>query len=221
APCRMLGLSSTWLVNLSKYSVPACSAAQVNESVPDPLDPAPEPLVGIIILRSVYGPVDQHRLSSHRAAIHKSPVAAVLAVVPIISHYEIPVGRNHKFIVLNIVLDLIGPFRQEPNSRAIGIQRRERVRARIRIESLMYSIRLPQQFSIDEDAPQHDPQPISRHADYALHVVRMIFILVFENDKVATANFAIRQELLVPGAVAAKNKFIHQEMIPREKRGAH
>ena len=77
----------------------------------------------------------------------------------------------------------------------------------------MHHVGLIQKLAIDVHLLVDELYMISRQTDDALHVMGMIQVWIFENDDVAALQRTIRQELFVPGAVAAEDKFVDQQMV--------
>src|SRR5207245_7136321 len=98
-------------VNRAQHAVPAGSRGYFNQGTQDANQTAPEGTFAVFLFGTLNGPVNHHGPAHNRLAIDEAPVAAVPAVVPIVSHGEIVAGRNHDFSILNVLENLIGPFR--------------------------------------------------------------------------------------------------------------
>ena len=87
-----------------KHSMPAGARGKMHKGIEDAQQPLPESAVASVIgAGGVDGPIDKKGMAHDGVAIDKSPVAAVLAMIAIISHGEIFAGRNDHFISLNIL----------------------------------------------------------------------------------------------------------------------
>src|SRR5882724_11618645 len=62
---------------------------------------------------------------------------------------------------------------------------------------------------------------IAGKANDAFHKMLMIRVRKFENDDVTALQLAIRKKFLVPGAGAAENKLIHQQMVADQQSLLH
>src|SRR4029077_13722688 len=67
----------------------------------------------------------------------------------------------------------------------------------------------------------NDFDPIARHSDNTLHVMRMVLERKFEYDNVAAANGTIGQHRFIPGIAAAKNELVYEQMIAHQQSGFH
>src|SRR5437879_2131680 len=110
AACASVGVGQR-SVNRAQHAVPAGSRGYFNQGTQDANQTAPEGTFAVFLFGTLNGPVNQHGPAHNRLAIDEAPVAAVPAVVPIVSHGEIVAGRNHDFSILNVLENLIGPFR--------------------------------------------------------------------------------------------------------------
>src|SRR5258708_37294791 len=66
-----------------------------------------------------------------------------------------------------------------------------------------------------------DFEMISRNANDAFNVMRVVLKRKFENDDIAAANFTVGQDMIVPVATSSENKFVNQEMVAHQKGGFH
>src|SRR5256885_78890 len=62
---------------------------------------------------------------------------------------------------------------------------------------------------------------ITGQTDDTLHEVLMILKGILENDDVTALERTIRQHLFKPGASAAKDELVDQEMVANQERGLH
>ncbi len=85
----------------------------------------------------------------------------------------------------------------------------------------MIGIRLHQALAVTINLLVHDFDPIARHSDDALDVMRMVLEGEFEYDDVAPANGTIGQEFFVPGIPAAKDKFVYEQVVADQQSGFH
>ena len=67
----------------------------------------------------------------------------------------------------------------------------------------------------------YNADAVARNADYALYIVRMIVVRKFEDDDVAVTNRPVGKQLFVPGAVAFKYEFVHEEMVADQQSRLH
>src|SRR5260370_38681528 len=98
-------------VDRAQHAVPARARGYLDERAEDTHKAAPERALAVIFFGTLHRPVDHHRPAHNRFAIDEAPVAAVPAVVSIVSHGEIVAGRHDHFPILDVFEDLICPFR--------------------------------------------------------------------------------------------------------------
>ena len=55
-----------------------------------------------LVFRHFERPIDEERASDEVGARHESPVAAVVAVGPVVSHHEVVAGRNDEVFALDV-----------------------------------------------------------------------------------------------------------------------
>src|SRR6185369_7327251 len=67
----------------------------------------------ILVRRRFERPVDEHRPANHIFFRDKSPVAAVITHVAIVSHGEIAVGRHYDVVALNVLRQQLLPVGKE------------------------------------------------------------------------------------------------------------
>src|ERR1700722_14809113 len=198
-----------------KHSMPAGARGKMHQSVEDAHQALPESAIASVIgAGSVDGPIDKKRVTHNGVAVDKSPVAAVLAVVAIITHGEIFAGRNDHFISLNIFAQLGTPFVDDVQGNHLIAERGKRiVEGIIREGRIMHDVRLVQLLAVDVHLLVDELYMISRQTDDAFHVMGMIQVWIFENDDIAALQRTVRQKLFIPGAVAAEDKFVDQQMV--------
>src|SRR5271169_6570766 len=85
----------------------------------------------------------------------------------------------------------------------------------------MHDVRLIQQLSVDVNVPINELEVVARQSDEAFHKMLMVGIRIFEDDDVAALQWPVWQKLFIPRTGAAKNEFVHQEMIAHEQRALH
>ena len=91
--------------------MPTRLARKVKERSGDAAQRAEKAAVRVIACSCPHRPVDQNWPAYDGTAIDKTPVPAVEAAVPVVAHHEIMIRRDNEFAIVNIILDLTGPFR--------------------------------------------------------------------------------------------------------------
>src|SRR5579862_4473630 len=92
---------------------PASLVKEMNHHVHQKSHPLADGGPQILVRRGLKRPIDKHRPSDHIFPRNKAPVAAVVTYVPIVSHREVAVGRNHQVITLNILRQKLLPIREK------------------------------------------------------------------------------------------------------------
>src|SRR5260370_34536279 len=78
-----------------------------------------------------HGPVNQERPPHDGITINKSPVAAVLTVLAVVTHGAILSGGDDNLVTLNILADPMAPFRNGVERNHLGSNGHERLIKRI------------------------------------------------------------------------------------------
>src|SRR6185436_497975 len=149
--------------------------------------------------------------SDDQFARNKSPVAAVLAVIAVVAHRKIKIGRHDHFVSLEeggvpgdsiqIVGRITGKRRKQPAIAAI--------------HHLL--VRLGQRLSIDKDLRIVEANSVARQANRPLYIVLGEVARVLENNDVATVDIPKRKERVHERAAGTIGKFVHQQMVADQK----
>ena len=189
----------------AQHSVPAGSRGYLNESTQDAYNSAAEGAVVIFVFGTLHGPVDHYGSAHDGLASYKAPVPAVPAMVSIVSHGEIVSGRHHEFSILDVLENLIGPLRLHAGNYVIVASRREIVEEGvIGSGGVMIGIGFSEPLAIAINLLVNDFDPIARHSDNTLHVMRMILERKFEYDNVPAFDVGVRQKMLADRPRGAK-----------------
>src|SRR5579864_493338 len=126
-----------------------------------------------VIFWHVEGPEHNQRTPNDIFFWHKAPIAAVQAVIAIITHSEVMVGRNHDLVIMNVCLQRCCPFRRNLAS-AIAKSGGEFIAVRI-VSSVANYIGLGLTDSIQIDHTITKPEPVARHTNDALYQIYSLF----------------------------------------------
>src|ERR1700752_594748 len=97
----------------AQHSAPTRARRQMQQSIEDAAQPLPEGDLAVVGGTGFDRPVDQKRAAHDRVAIDKSPVSTVGAVVTIVAHGEVLSVGYDDLIALNVLLDFVGPLRNQ------------------------------------------------------------------------------------------------------------
>ena len=208
-------------MDLAKHAVPARAAGQVSDRFLDTVDGAGNAAVAVVPGGGVHRPVNQHGTPDDGVAVHEAPVAAVPAAVAIISHHKVVFGWDDQFVALDVIHNLPGPLGAQPVLHETAVGRRIICDHGILGRRVMNHVRLRDAGTVYVHSVAHDADVVSGQTDDALHVVRMIVEGKFEDDDVAVADRPVGQQMLVPGAAAFEDKFVHEKVIADQKRRLH
>src|ERR1700722_1441336 len=170
-----------------------------------------------ISLSSAHRPVDQQRPANNVCLRHESPVSAVVTVVPVVSHHKIISLRNDELTILDQFAEQYPPLR---SLAWCYIQAWEIVTEQIAARPAEVCVRFSQRRSIDEHLPIHQPDTISRHANYALHKVLRRVHRIMKHHNVAAMNATVGHHVVREAATSIA-EFIDQQVIANQQRILH
>src|SRR6185503_11836551 len=94
-----------------EHPVPAGFCKEMGNDVENEASSIRQGSALVLVRRSLERPVNEQRPSDDICLRYKSPVAAVQAVGPVITHSKIAVLGNHQITILNVAAHDHGPFR--------------------------------------------------------------------------------------------------------------
>src|SRR5260370_28835112 len=109
----------------------------------------------------------------------------------------------------------------------VGLQKLVVARREVLSEGIVRSGRIASYIGFTEplasqvDLLVDDFEVISRNANDAFNVMRVVLKRKLENDDIAAANFTVGQDMIVPVATSSEDKFVDQKMVAHQKRGFH
>src|SRR5271166_3659877 len=168
-PCRKAtkknGASAPASVYQPQRPVPARDLKQVRDPIRNVIQPAlqrPHPMVIPIPHR----PINHQRPPNNIFPRHKSPIAAVLAVVAIVAHHKIMSLGHNQLAILHQFPHLQPPLPFQPKRWNVGPRKivPEHIVRRLQ-ES---HVRFVDRFAVDPDFLLHQPQPVARQPDHPL-----------------------------------------------------
>ena len=181
----------------------------MGEGVEDGEDALAKGGVGVIVPVGVDGPIDEEGPAHDGFAVNEAPVAAVGAVVAIVTHGEIFPLRDDQFVSLDVFANFVGPLDLHGRDEKLVAGRRKGVVQRIVARGgIVDDVGFIKGFAVDEDLLVDDFQPIAGQTDDALHEMRMVLIRIFEDDDVAALEVTVRQKLLVPMTASTENESV-------------
>src|SRR6267142_3715199 len=129
---------------------------------------------------AVPGPVDEEGLALDLVALDEAPVATVLRVVPVVTHYEIRVGRHDRGLAA-VRVAAEGVAAAHAGVRELGVELDERL-------------------AVDQDLMAADLHALAGRRDDPLDEVALLVLRVLEHDDVAAPRVAeLRQAKLGQG----------------------
>src|SRR5580693_1198063 len=168
----------------------------------------------VVIGRGLHRPVDQHRASHNGITVNEAPIAAVQTTIAIVAHGEVLIFGYHQFAVFHMIQNLRGPLGTHGSPEKIAVRGWKVIAEGILVIGIVDDVRLIEPFAVDVNLLVDDANAIAGQTDHAFYVVRMVVKGKFENDDIATANGAVREDFLVPSAAPLENEFVDQQMIP-------
>ena len=120
-----------------------------------------------VLVRVSDRPVDQQRTSDDIFVGHETPVAAVQALIPVITQHKIVSLRNNQFAVLDQFLHLQPPAPLEAGHGKI--QTRKLVAKSVVHTRAVADIRFLQRMAVYVDLAIDQADPVARDADDAFH----------------------------------------------------
>ena len=146
---------------------PPCFCKEVTKDICILLNPIRYFCFEIFTFWCFIGPINDKSLSQKVIPGHKSPVAAILAVVPIVTHGEILPGRN-----------LIGPIVTVDTSRFYVL-----------------GIILFQRFAVDVDSAADHLDFVAGHTNKPFYICDFGFIRKLEHNDIFALGFFVRNNL--------------------------
>ncbi len=177
----------------SEASAPSCFGEEIDHNIGHLLYPVCESGPEIFIARRFKGPIYDQRPADDIVSRHKPPEAAVLAVIPVVSH--------GKIAALGHVV------------RAIAL-----INA-VRIDVL--GIVLFECLTVDVNGSPDHFNFIPGHANQALDVSDFRTVGVFENNDITALRIAVRQQFGPETRLKTIDEFIDQQVIADQKIGFH
>src|ERR1700730_19096401 len=98
-------------LHYSQRPPPPCFIEEVNNYMRQKSHPVANRSFPVLIARGFKRPVNEHGPPNHVLLGNKSPVAAVQAHIPVVSHGEIMIGRHHDVVALYVHRQLLFPGR--------------------------------------------------------------------------------------------------------------
>src|SRR5437868_11319472 len=99
------------LMNGVEHSAPASAGGQMYQRVEDTAQALHKSGLAIVRGGRIHRPINQEWATHDRAAVHKSPITAIQAMIAIIAHREIASRRIHQLVSSHIFLKLHRPRR--------------------------------------------------------------------------------------------------------------
>src|SRR6267143_4436969 len=195
----------------------------MSQGLKDSHQSGPERTVPAVVAAGrVHRPVNQKGAPHDGTAVYESPVAAVLAVVAIVAHGEIFSGWNYDLVTLNVFMDFRPPLGNDIGRNHLAPDWREGIVEWIDgRQRIMHGVRLIQEFGIDIDVPVDDLHVVARQSNDTLDEMLVVCERILENDNVAALQLPVRKDLFIPGAGAAENKFVYQQVIADQQGAFH
>src|SRR5216684_6113553 len=91
----------------AQHSTPPRALRQVQQRVNHTLQPLQKGALPIVRAAGLHRPVDQKRPAHDGIAVHKSPVAAILTAITVISHSKIFAGGNDYLVAVYVFSDFM------------------------------------------------------------------------------------------------------------------
>src|SRR5438445_2743332 len=134
AECRQNGKRSrvqNHLMNGPQHSAPTSALRQVQKGVDHTFQPLKKAALPVIRTASLDRPINQKRPAHDGVAVDESPIAAVEAVIAIVTHRKILSLWNDNLFAADVFLDLMRPFQDHWAGVQLIAHRRKSVIQRI------------------------------------------------------------------------------------------
>ena len=118
---------------------------------------------------------------------------------------------------MNVRSNVMRPFRLDRRAvQRIAHRRKGIIQRIVPGGRIVHDVWFVQELAIDVYLLIHEFQVISRQPNHAFHEMLMVRIGKLEDDDVSVFQGAIRKKFFIPSASAAKDKFVHQQMISHQ-----
>src|ERR1700721_3252338 len=176
--------------------------------------------LSILVIWGFKRPIDEHGPADNIFLGNESPVAAIEADAPMVTHGKVVVRRNDNIVALNV-----GPQIHHPVGIDIGIihgrDRREIVPVRIVDVAVVVYVGLVQGLTVAiyHAVPQMDA--VARQADDSLHHVKSGLGRREKHHDIAEMHVTIRKQWTDPGTARGELDAVHENVVADQQRVFH
>src|SRR5581483_7708674 len=203
----VLNPRATYSVYQPQRPVPAGVLKQMGEGIGEPVSPS----AWRFIVQRLHRPVDQQRPADDVFPRHESPIAAVLAVIAVVTHHKIAALRNDELAILDQLAHLQPPLAfHAVNHRHIGAGKIIPEQIARRLDEP--HVRFNQRFAVDVDRLVHHTQAFSGHADHPLYEMLLGIHGIVKHNDIAARDSLVRHQV-VAQSLPAIAKLIHQQVV--------